>query len=218
MILITSLTCRSGLYRASLTQWLRWWLCRGIVRVTHLWANRQLSLLQDGTGTFCSPWCVTGLMRWSPHPVSGTLAVCFSFRRGLSWKTSRLLVSILVNIHCQDKSGKALLCNKSTRTKLMQFLATCPSSVVVMEACVGAHFMTLRISDIGNLSLCNLCIRLSRTIKMILLMLMQYVTLHPNYPCVLSNPEQKVSRRCVHCTGPGNHSSPYQQWSDGVRF
>ncbi|ECC3916943.1 IS110 family transposase, partial [Salmonella enterica subsp. diarizonae] len=28
------------------------------------------------------------------------------------------------HIHCQDKSGKALLRKKFTRTKLMQFLAT----------------------------------------------------------------------------------------------
>ncbi|HBC9877654.1 TPA: IS110 family transposase [Escherichia coli] len=54
------------------------------------------------------------------------------------------------HIHCQDKSGNALLRKKFTRTKLMQFLATCPSSVVVMEACAGAHFMTRRISDIGH--------------------------------------------------------------------
>ena len=54
------------------------------------------------------------------------------------------------HIHCQDKSGNALLRKKFTRTKLMQFLATCPSSVVVMEACAGAHFMARRISDIGH--------------------------------------------------------------------
>ncbi|HHW5414965.1 TPA: IS110 family transposase [Escherichia coli] len=54
------------------------------------------------------------------------------------------------HIHCQDKSGNALLRKKFTRTKLMQFLATCPSSVVVMEACAGAHFMARRISDIGR--------------------------------------------------------------------
>ncbi|EHD2989698.1 IS110 family transposase [Salmonella enterica] len=54
------------------------------------------------------------------------------------------------HIHCQDQSGKALLRKKFTRTKLMQFLATCPSSVVVMEACAGAHFMARRISDIGH--------------------------------------------------------------------
>lgn len=54
------------------------------------------------------------------------------------------------HIHCQDKSGNALLRKKFTRTKLMQFLATCPSSVVVMEACAGAHFMARRISDIAH--------------------------------------------------------------------
>lgn len=54
------------------------------------------------------------------------------------------------HIHCQDKSGNALLRKKFTCTKLMQFLATCPSSVVVMEACAGTHFMARRISDIGH--------------------------------------------------------------------
>ena len=54
------------------------------------------------------------------------------------------------HIHCQDKFGKALLRKKFTRTKLMQFLATCPPSVVVMEACAGAHFMARRISDFGH--------------------------------------------------------------------
>ncbi|EJC5276555.1 IS110 family transposase [Salmonella enterica] len=54
------------------------------------------------------------------------------------------------HIHCQDKSGNALLRKKFTRTKLMQFLVTCPSSVVVMEACAGAHFMARRISEIGH--------------------------------------------------------------------
>ncbi len=37
-----------------------------------------------------------------------------------------------------------------TRTKLMQFLATCPPSVVVMEACAGAHFLARRISYFGH--------------------------------------------------------------------
>ncbi|MGL9751238.1 MAG: IS110 family transposase, partial [Symbiopectobacterium sp.] len=54
------------------------------------------------------------------------------------------------HIHCQDKSGKALLRKKLTRTKLMQFLTTCPSSVVVMEACAGAYFMARRINDSGH--------------------------------------------------------------------
>lgn len=42
------------------------------------------------------------------------------------------------HIHCQDKSGKVLL-RKFTRTKLIEFLAGCASSTVVMEACAGAH-------------------------------------------------------------------------------
>ena len=54
------------------------------------------------------------------------------------------------HIYCQDKSGKALLRKKFTRTKLMQFLATCPPSVVVTEACAGAHFLARRISDFGH--------------------------------------------------------------------
>ncbi len=54
------------------------------------------------------------------------------------------------HLHCQDKSGKALQRKKFTRTNLMQFLATCLSTVVVMEACAGAHFMARRISDIGH--------------------------------------------------------------------
>ncbi|EBE3721536.1 IS110 family transposase [Salmonella enterica] len=54
------------------------------------------------------------------------------------------------HVHCQDKSGKELLRKKFTRTKLMLFLATCPTATVVMEACAGAHFMARRINDIGH--------------------------------------------------------------------
>ncbi|PHM44437.1 transposase [Xenorhabdus szentirmaii] len=54
------------------------------------------------------------------------------------------------HIHCQDKSGKALLHKKFTRTKLMEFLAGCSSTTVVMEACTGAHFMARRITDLGH--------------------------------------------------------------------
>ncbi len=54
------------------------------------------------------------------------------------------------HIHCQDKSGKALLRKKLTRTKLMEFLANCPSTTVVMEACAGAHFMARRITELGH--------------------------------------------------------------------
>ncbi|PQQ35994.1 IS110 family transposase [Photorhabdus laumondii] len=54
------------------------------------------------------------------------------------------------HIHCQDKSGKALLRKKFTRNKLMAFLAGCPSATVVMEARAGAHFMARRIADLGH--------------------------------------------------------------------
>ncbi|MGX8940047.1 IS110 family RNA-guided transposase [Symbiopectobacterium sp. Eva_TO] len=54
------------------------------------------------------------------------------------------------HIHCQDKSGKALLRKKFTRTKLIEFLATCTPTTVVMEACAGAHFMARRISELGH--------------------------------------------------------------------
>ncbi|MBD2812603.1 IS110 family transposase [Xenorhabdus sp. Vera] len=54
------------------------------------------------------------------------------------------------HIHCQDQFGKTMLCKKFTRTKLMEFLAGCTSTTVVMEACAGAHFMARRIADLGH--------------------------------------------------------------------
>ncbi|EFN9723524.1 IS110 family transposase [Escherichia coli] len=54
------------------------------------------------------------------------------------------------HIHCQDKSGNVLLRKKFTRAKLIEFLAGCASSTVVMEACAGAHFMARRIADLGH--------------------------------------------------------------------
>ncbi|NHB98746.1 IS110 family transposase, partial [Photorhabdus stackebrandtii] len=54
------------------------------------------------------------------------------------------------HLHCQDKSGNALLRKKFTRTKLMELLAGCPSATVVMEACAGAHFIARRINDLGH--------------------------------------------------------------------
>ncbi|MBI6547557.1 IS110 family transposase [Xenorhabdus lircayensis] len=54
------------------------------------------------------------------------------------------------HIHCQDKFGKTMLRKKFTRTKLMEFLAGCTSTTVVMEACAGAHFMARRIADLGH--------------------------------------------------------------------
>ena len=54
------------------------------------------------------------------------------------------------HVHCQDKSGNPLLRKKFTRTKLIEFLAGCSSTTVVMEACAGAHFMARRIADLGH--------------------------------------------------------------------
>lgn len=54
------------------------------------------------------------------------------------------------HVHCQDKSGRALLRKKFTRTRLMEFLAGCPSATVVMEACAGSHYMARRITDLGH--------------------------------------------------------------------
>ncbi|CBJ88346.1 putative transposase [Xenorhabdus nematophila ATCC 19061] len=54
------------------------------------------------------------------------------------------------HIHCQDKCGKTMLRKKFTRPKLMEFLAGCSSTTVVMEACAGAHFMARRIADLGH--------------------------------------------------------------------
>ncbi|CAM3556268.1 transposase (fragment) [Xenorhabdus nematophila F1] len=54
------------------------------------------------------------------------------------------------HVHCQDKSGKALLRKKFTLARLMGFLAGSPSATVVMEACAGAHFMARRIAAFGH--------------------------------------------------------------------
>ncbi|CNI75063.1 IS110 family RNA-guided transposase [Yersinia pekkanenii] len=54
------------------------------------------------------------------------------------------------HVHCQDKSGKALLRKKFTRAKLIEFLAGCTSATVVMESCAGSHFMARRIADLGH--------------------------------------------------------------------
>ncbi len=114
------------------------------------------------------------------------------------------------HLHCQDKSGKALQRKKFTRTNLMQFLATCPSTVVVMEACAGAHFMARRISDIGHEAklISSQFVRpFVKSNKMILSTLRQYAKPHRDHQCGLSSPEPKFSRRCERCIGPENHLS-----------
>lgn len=54
------------------------------------------------------------------------------------------------HIHCQDKSGNALLHKKFTRNKLLEYLSVCEPTTVVMEACSGAHFMARRITNLGH--------------------------------------------------------------------
>ncbi|HCT1419294.1 TPA: IS110 family transposase [Proteus mirabilis] len=54
------------------------------------------------------------------------------------------------HIHCQDKSGNALLHKKLTRNKLLEYLSVCKPTTVVMEACSGAHFMARRITNLGH--------------------------------------------------------------------
>lgn len=54
------------------------------------------------------------------------------------------------HVHCQDQHGKAILRKKFTRSKLFEFLATTPTTCVVMEACAGAHFMARKIKALGH--------------------------------------------------------------------
>ncbi|ADP12202.1 Transposase, orf B [Erwinia sp. Ejp617] len=44
----------------------------------------------------------------------------------------------------------ALLRKNFTRSKLNEFLADCTLATVVMEACVGTHFMARRTADTGH--------------------------------------------------------------------
>lgn len=45
------------------------------------------------------------------------------------------------HVHVQDRHGKAVYRKTFTRPKLIEFLATCPATTVVMETCGGSHFM-----------------------------------------------------------------------------
>lgn len=54
------------------------------------------------------------------------------------------------HIHCQDERGQAIFRKKFTRPKLFEFLATCPATTIVMEACGGAHFMVRKLTELGH--------------------------------------------------------------------
>ncbi len=54
------------------------------------------------------------------------------------------------HIHCQDRHGKAIYRKKFSRSKLIEFLATCPATTIAMEACGGSHFMARRLAELGH--------------------------------------------------------------------
>lgn len=54
------------------------------------------------------------------------------------------------HLHGQDRHGKAVFRKKVSRTQLMEFLATFPACMVVMEACAGAHYLARRLADFGH--------------------------------------------------------------------
>jgi len=95
----------------------------------------------------------TGLMRWSPHPVSGTWQGVF-FLKGIIMQNVTLIGIDLgkdsFHVHCQDEKGHALLRKKFSRTQRMHFLASCKAATVMMESCGGAHFMGRRIADLSH--------------------------------------------------------------------
>lgn len=39
---------------------------------------------------------------------------------------------------------------KFTRSKLIEFLATCPATTIAMEACGGSHFMARKLEELGH--------------------------------------------------------------------
>lgn len=55
-----------------------------------------------------------------------------------------------VHHHCQDSHGKALYRKKFTRPKLIEFLATCPATTIVMESSCGSHFMARKFTELGH--------------------------------------------------------------------
>ncbi|AJZ57001.1 transposase family protein [Paraburkholderia fungorum] len=54
------------------------------------------------------------------------------------------------HVHGQDSKGKAVFRKKFGRRQLIEFLATCHSCTVVMEACAGSHFMARKLSSLGH--------------------------------------------------------------------
>jgi len=54
------------------------------------------------------------------------------------------------HIHCQDRSGKALLRKKMSRAQLFEFFATLPPCSVAMEAGAGSHCLSRQLRSLGH--------------------------------------------------------------------
>ncbi|MFM0140431.1 IS110 family RNA-guided transposase [Caballeronia grimmiae] len=54
------------------------------------------------------------------------------------------------HLHGQDQHGHQVLRKKISRDQLMTFCAELPTCTIVMEACVGAHFMAREFSALGH--------------------------------------------------------------------
>jgi hypothetical protein len=54
------------------------------------------------------------------------------------------------HLHGQDKAGKAVFRRKVSRKQLFEFFAAFQQCTVVMEACVGAHYMARKLMAFGH--------------------------------------------------------------------
>ncbi len=106
------------------------------------------------------------------------------------------------HIHCQDRRGKAVYRKKFTRSKLIEFLATCPATTIAMEACGGSHFMARKLEELGHFPklISPQFVRpFVKSNKMISSMPRLSVKQRRVHRCVLCNPERNLSRQCGLC-------------------
>lgn len=79
-------------------------------------------------------------------------------RAGLNWRTIIENIAPIgidlgknyFHIYCQDRHGKAVYRKKFNRSKLIEFLATCPATTIAMVACGGSHFMARQLAELGH--------------------------------------------------------------------
>lgn len=109
------------------------------------------------------------------------------------------------HVHCQDRYGKAVYRKKFTRPKLIEFLATCPSTTIAMEACGGSHFMARKLTELGHTPKLISPQFVRPFVKMISLMLKLSVRQRHAHQCVSFSQKRNLSRPCVLCIGYGNH-------------